>query len=155
MLVKPCQVFGPGLRYQSGKKYLGNCQRIQTSTTQRVQRGTNRPSGKRYRKRPKEAAPTKWRKEVGVSHAGCRAASASMVNTKVAVPKVSRARETSNPMRSSDLRKKMRSATTVHTAAKRMSIATVYAAKESRESPGPSRACRLEGESCPVGHMTA
>src|SRR5215212_7306554 len=59
------------------------------------------------------------RKEVGVSHAGCRAASASMVNTKVAVPKVSRAKETSSPMRSSDLRKKMRSATTVHTAAKR------------------------------------
>src|SRR5215211_8595200 len=124
MLIEACQLSGPGLRYQLGKKYRGNCQTIQTSTTQRVQLGTNRQSGKRYRKRPKEAAPRKWRKEVGISHAGCRAATAAMVNTKVAVPKVSSARETSNPMRSSDLGQKMRTATTVHTAAKRMSIAT-------------------------------
>src|SRR5215210_5345372 len=48
----------------------------------------------------------------------------------------------------------MRSATTVHTAAKRMSIATVYAAKESSEKPRSSRACRPEVESCPVGHVT-
>jgi hypothetical protein len=71
-LIEACQVYGLGFRYRPGKKYLGNCQAIQTSATKRVQRGTNRPSGKRYRKRPKEAAPRKWRKEVGVSHAGCR-----------------------------------------------------------------------------------
>jgi hypothetical protein len=47
VLIEACQVSGPGFRYQLGKKYLGNCQAIQTSTTQRVQRGTNRPSGKR------------------------------------------------------------------------------------------------------------
>jgi hypothetical protein len=77
-----------------------------------------------------------------------------MVNTKVAVPKVSSARETSSPMRSSDLRQKMRSETAVHTAAKMTSIATAYTAKESGERPRPSSARRPEGESCPVGQVT-
>jgi hypothetical protein len=45
------------------------------------------------------------------------------VNTKVAVPNVSSARETNSPIRSSDLRQKMRAATVQHTAAKTASIA--------------------------------
>src|ERR687896_270239 len=149
-LIQSYQVFGSA--YQSGKKYLGSCEAIQTNATQRVQRGTNLPSGKRYRKRPKDAVPRKWTKETGISQAGCRAASASMVNTKVAVPNVSSARETNRAMRSSDLRKKMRAATTPHTAAKTTSIATVYAAKKPSERPRSSSARRPAGGSCPVGH---
>src|ERR687894_2703696 len=119
MVARTCQV--PGARYQSGKKYLGNCQAIHASATQRVQRGTNRPSGNRYRKRPKEAEPRKWRKSTGISETGCRAASAAMDKGKVAVPKVRSARETNNPVRSSGLRQKMSTATAAYTAAKTIS----------------------------------
>src|SRR3712207_9595701 len=97
-----------GCRYQLGKKYLGTCQASHTSATQRVQRGTNRPSGNRYRKRPKQAEPRKWKMETGISQAGYRAGSAAMVDEKVAVPKVRSARETNRPMRSSDLRSEER-----------------------------------------------
>src|SRR5215210_7947080 len=117
VLIKACQVYG--FKYQLGKKYLGTCQAIHTSATQRAQRGTNRPSGKTYKKSPKEAAPTKWRKATTISQAGCSAASAAMVKPKVAVPKVSSARETNSPIRSSDLRQKTSAATPPHTAAKR------------------------------------
>src|SRR5215207_92092 len=144
-LIQSYQVFGSA--YQSGKKYLGSCEAIHTNATQRVHWGTNRPSGKRYRKRPKEATPRKWTKETGISQAGCRAASASMVNTKVAVPNVSRARETNSAMRSSDLRQKMSAATAPHTAAKRTSIATMYAAKKPGERPRSSSAHRPAGGS--------
>src|ERR687894_1357929 len=95
MVARTCQV--PGARYQSGKKYLGNCQAIHTSATQRVQRGTNRPSGNRYKKRPNEAEPRKWRKVTGTSETGCRAARVAMVTGRVAVPKVRSARETNSP----------------------------------------------------------
>src|SRR5215207_6424374 len=149
-LIQSYQVFGSA--YQSGKKYLGSCEAIHTNATQRAQRGTNRPSGKRYRKRPKDAAPRKWTKETGISQAGCRAASADMVDPKVAVPNVSSARDTNSAMRSSDLRQKISAATVPHTAAKTTSIATVYAAKKPGESPRSSSARRPAGGSCSVGH---
>src|ERR671910_724331 len=114
--VRDCQAFGS--ETQLGKKCSANCHPIHTSATQRVQRGTKRPSGKRYRKRPKEAAPRKWRKATGISQAGCCAASAAMEKVKVAVPNVSSAREANSAMRSSDLRMKMSMATPTHTAAK-------------------------------------
>jgi hypothetical protein len=107
-----------------GKKYLGTCQPIHTSATQRVQRGTNRPSGNRYRKRPNEAEPRRCRMATGASVTGCRAARVAMVTGRVAVPKVSNARETNSPMRSSDLRQKMSVATAPYTDAKTTSIAT-------------------------------
>jgi hypothetical protein len=47
-----------------------------------------------------------------------------MVTGRVAVPKVSNARETNSPMRSSDLRQKISVATAAYTAAKIISIAT-------------------------------
>jgi len=121
-LIQSYQVFGSA--YQSGKKYLGSCEAIHTNATHRAQRGTNRPSGKRYRKRLKEAAPRKWTKETGISQAGYCAARAAMVKVKVAVPKVSSAKETNSAMRSSERRKKMSAATATHTAAKTTSIAT-------------------------------
>jgi hypothetical protein len=120
--VQFCQTFGS--ETQRGKKCSADCQAINTSATQRTQRGTNRPSGKRHRNRLKEAAPKKWRKATGVSQAGCRAASAAMVRVKVAVPKVSSARETNSAMRSSDLRREMSAAIAPYTVAKTMSIAT-------------------------------
>src|SRR5919199_1417442 len=89
-----------------GNQYLGNCQEIQTSATQRVQRGTNRPSGKTYRKRPNNAEPRKFRKAKGHHQAWCVAASASAAFGKVAVPKVSSARETNKVILSSGLRQK-------------------------------------------------
>jgi hypothetical protein len=107
-----------------GKKYLGACQAIHTSATQRVQRGTNRPSGNRYRKRPNEAEPRKWKNATGTSQTGCRAARVAIVTGRVAVPKVRSARETNSPMRSSDLRQKMSAATAPYTDAKTTSIAT-------------------------------
>src|ERR671910_1269241 len=113
-----------GFRCQLGKTCLIACQAIHTSATQRVHRGTNRPSGKRYKKRENEAAPRRCRKSTVNPREGYLVASASRVNTNVDVPNVSSAREVSNPIRSSDLRQKTRAATAQHTAAKPVSNVT-------------------------------
>ena len=49
--------FPQGQRTGLGRNSLGNCQAIHASATRRVHLGTNRPSGKMYRKRPKEIVP--------------------------------------------------------------------------------------------------
>src|SRR3712207_2668825 len=92
---------------QVGERYLGTCQASHASATQRVQRGTNRPSGKRNRKRPKEAAPRKLRTATGGAQAGCASSSDISGSVKVAVPNVSSARAVKSAIRSSDLRQKM------------------------------------------------
>src|SRR5215210_2150967 len=112
----------------SGDQCLGNCQTSHTSATHRVQVGTNRPSGKIYRKMPKVMAPRDRKNATGTCQAKDRAASTLIVSGKVAIPNVSRAIETSSAMRSSGLRQKIRAATAPYTAAKMMSITTAYAA---------------------------
>src|SRR5688500_9896734 len=77
-------------------QYLGACHASQASTTQRVQRGTNRPFGKMYKNRPKEADPRKLRTATGGHQLGCAAASAYMFSVKVAVANVSSARATNS-----------------------------------------------------------
>src|SRR3990172_6552596 len=109
---------------QLGIQYLGNSQAIQASATHRVQRGTNRPSGKRYRNRLKEAEPRKWSPATVGCHAGCATTSASMVKGWVAVPKVSSARATNSARRSADLSQKISAATAPYTTAKTTSSAT-------------------------------
>src|SRR5687767_7018953 len=78
--------------FQVGDQYLGACQASHASATQRVQRGKNRPSGKRNRKRPKAAAPRKLRPATGSPQAGCASISDIKGWVKVAVPNVSSAR---------------------------------------------------------------
>jgi hypothetical protein len=78
----------------------------------------------RYKKRENEAAPRRCRKSTVNPRAGCLVANASSVNTNVAVPNVSSARDVSSPMRSSDLRQKTRVATAQHTLAKMVSNVT-------------------------------
>src|SRR5262245_11591305 len=105
-------------------QYLGTCQTIQVNTTQRVQPGTNRPSGKRYKKRPKEAAPRKLRPATSGHQAGCTAASAYRVSGNVAVPKVSSVRATNSAILSAAVRQKIRAATALYPTAKTMSSPT-------------------------------
>src|SRR5215216_2588200 len=87
------KVFRPG---QVATQYLGICHASQASATQRVQRGTNRPSGKIYKNRPKEAAPRKLSAATGGHQRGCAAASAYMFSVKVAVANMSSARATNS-----------------------------------------------------------
>src|SRR6266487_4109274 len=110
---------------QVGTQYLGKSQATQASATQRVQRGMNRPSGKRYRNRLKAAEPRKLRPATSGHHAGCAVASAEyMVAGKVAVPKVSSARAVNSANRSADVRQKISAATATYTTAKAISSAT-------------------------------
>src|SRR5262249_44494995 len=109
---------------QSVSQYLGSCQAIQASATQRVQRGTKRPSGKTYKNRPKEADPRKLRTATGGHQAACMAANAYKSSGKVAIPKVSSAKATNSAKRSADLRQKISAATATYTAAKTTSSAT-------------------------------
>ncbi len=70
----------------------------------------------------------KCSRATGVCKPGWSAARAGIVNPKVAVPKISSAREANTATRSSGLRQRMRAATDAYAAAKTMSIATVAAA---------------------------
>src|SRR4051794_18925193 len=106
-----------------------------------------------YRNRLKEAAPTKWRTATGISQPECPEASDPTVNPNVAVPKVSSARDTNSPIRSSDLRQKMSPATAAYTAANRTSMATVYAAYWLEVKPRSPSARRPAWGSCPVVQM--
>src|SRR4028119_1799285 len=96
---------------QLGNQYAGSCQAIHAKTTQRVQPGTKRPSGKRYRNRPKEAAPRKSRRDSGHHKAAYSMDSAYVGFGKPAIPKVSRAKEASIAIRSRDFRRKIRNGT--------------------------------------------
>src|SRR5215210_8759874 len=125
---------------QRGNQYLGNCQAIHAIATGQVQRGTKRPSGKRYRKRPKEIDPKDLRNATGSRQKGASAASTLIVSVKVAAPNVSSASETNSAMRSSGLRQKMRAATAPYAAAKPTSSATAYAAKNLGVRPRPCSA---------------
>src|SRR5215204_4832487 len=107
---------------------LGNCQTSHASATHRVHDGTNRPSGKRYRKSPNVMAPRDCKNATGNSQVGDCAASTPIVSGKVATPKVSKDSETSSAIRSSGLRQKTRVATAPNTAAKTTSTTTAYAA---------------------------
>jgi hypothetical protein len=109
---------------QFGSQYVGSCQAIHTRMTQRVQPGTKRPSGKRYRNMPKEARPRKSRRESGHHKEVYSIDSADVVLGKPAVPKVSRPKETSIAMGSTDLRQKMMAATKTYTVAKTTSSTT-------------------------------
>src|ERR687893_212936 len=94
-------------------------------TTQRVQPGTKRPSGNRYRNRPKEAAPRKSRRDSGHHKEAYSIDSAYVGFGKPAIPKVSRAKEASIAIRSSDFRQKIMTATATYPAAKTTSCTTV------------------------------
>src|SRR5215203_3361838 len=109
---------------QLGNQYVGSCQAIHAKTIPRVQPGTKRPSGKRYRNRPKEAAPRKSRRESGHHKEAYSIDSAYVAFGKPAVPKVSRAKEASIAIRSSDFRQKIMNATVTYPAAKTMSCTT-------------------------------
>src|SRR5829696_8040835 len=85
--------------------------------TQKVQRGTKRPSGKRYRNRLMQTEPIDPRATAGSRHAGCTAESRSTALGKVAAPKSSRVSEANRAMRSTVLRQKMRADTAQYTAA--------------------------------------
>ena len=86
---------------QAGKMCSASCQPIHTTAMAPVQRGTNRPSGNTYRNKPKQAAPRKCSRATGVCKPGWSAARAGRVNPKVAVPKISSAREANTATRSS------------------------------------------------------
>src|SRR5918998_4071 len=110
---------------QLGNQYVGSCQAIHAKTAQRVQPGTKRPSGKRYRNRPKEAAPRKSRRDSGHHKEAYSIDSAYVGFGKPTIPKVSRAKEASIAIRSSDFRQKIMTATATYTAAKTMSCTTM------------------------------
>src|SRR5215210_1451092 len=92
----------------SGNQYWGNCQEIQKRATHRVQRGTNRPSGKMYRNTANKVKPRKFKKETGHCHMECSTLRAFVVSGKAAVPKIIKASETNRAIRPSGICQKMR-----------------------------------------------
>src|SRR6266567_4814573 len=98
---------------------------LKTTKSQRVQRGTNRPSGKRVKARKNESKAISPTNEIGNHDAECLN---PIVSRTGIVPPNTRASANSNDIRSSDLRHKIKLAVPKKTKAKRVASATMKVA---------------------------
>src|SRR5919107_2864908 len=94
--------------YNSGKRKLGTSLTINATASQRVQRGANRPPGKRKKNSTLHTSPTISTLRTGNHQAGWEEIKVyADVGSTATGPKDTRNTETSNAIRSSERRKKM------------------------------------------------
>src|SRR5215204_3818139 len=115
---------------------LDKSKAMNATASQRVQRGANRPPGKRKKNNAEQTSPTISTPLTGNHQAGWEEikvyAAVGMIKTG---PKVTRNSETSSAIRSSERRKKMMAPTANHTSWKILSTTTLKSAKELTDRP--------------------
>jgi hypothetical protein len=113
------------LKSEAGKKAPSTNKAADPTATQRVQRGTKRPVGKRKKKTMRDGKPSTSspNRVTGNHQPGWTAASTAGMLGKEA-PKATREKEASQAIQSSDLRQKMSTATAKYTSANKRLITT-------------------------------
>src|ERR1700730_11290854 len=108
-----------------GNKPLNTNKAADPMTTQRVQRGTKRPLGKRKKKTTREGKPStsSLTRVTGRCQAGWTAASVAGMSGKEP-PRATREKAARKAIQSSDLRQKMSAATAKYTRANKRLIVT-------------------------------
>src|SRR5215216_5724688 len=111
--------------YNPAKRLLDRSKAMNATASQRVQRGANRPPGKRKKNNAEQTEPTISTPLTGNHQAGWEEVKvyAAVGMTKTG-PKVTRNSETSSAIRSSERRKKMMAPTANHTSWKIFSTTT-------------------------------
>src|SRR5215216_5745994 len=122
--------------YNSGKRLLDNSKAMNATASQRVQRGANRPPGKRKKNNVEQTEPTICTPLTGNDQAGWEEIKVfAAVGSTVVVQNVTRNSETSSAIRSSERRQKMSTPTANHTSSKTLSMATFKSASERTDRP--------------------
>src|SRR5215204_6768174 len=132
--------------YNSGKRLLDNSKAMNATASQRVQRGANRPPGKRKKNNVEQTEPTICTPLTGNHQAGWEESKVfAAVGSTVTVPNATRNTETSSAIQSSERRKKMMAPTANHTNSKTLSMTTFSSAKERTDKPTSCKACTPSG----------
>src|ERR671911_2502568 len=122
--------------YNPAKRLLDKSKAMIATASQRVQRGANRPPGKRKKNSTPHTSPTISTLRTGNHQAGWEEikvyAAVGMTETG---PKDTRNSETSSAIRSSERRKKMSVPTAKNTSWKTLSTTTLRSAYERNDSP--------------------
>src|SRR5918998_3343249 len=115
-----------GQREYTSAKYLPDRSKAMNATAnQRVQRGANRPPGKRKKNSTPQTFPVISTLRTGNNHAGWEETREfAAVGSIVTGPNVTKTNEVSSAIRSSERRQKMSVPTASHTSSKTLSMTT-------------------------------
>jgi hypothetical protein len=115
---------------------------MNATASQRVQRGANRPPGKRKKNSRAQTSPTSSTLRTGNHQAGWEEIKVyAAVGSTVTGPKVTRSAETRSAIRSSERRQKMSAPTANHVSWKTLSTTTLRSAYERNDRPTSCNVC--------------